>query len=240
MEKRRFVFAAIGLLLIAGLGACSTVAPTVAPPTEPALPTATMVDEVVQAPVAPDPTATSIAAVVAPTATPEPQIDAEEPMPVGGTPASIPGWATFTDATYGFTLQYPADWTYDEVDLTDPAMPPAGQMDRLIFFAPEGWDESFIALELEVYELDDEAFAATFIPATREEEVVREDGLRYTKLTHDYGQVTMFQVLFQSLANPDVRVVFTDYVTGWPDRLAGNEAVAETFTRMLATFQFID
>jgi hypothetical protein len=237
MNQRPFVCLVVGLLLFAGLTACGSPAPDVAPETRNLMPTATVTAAVAETLVAPDPTATAVPA--APTATPEP-LTGEEPSPVVGTPEAIPGWVTFADDVYGYALQHPADWTYDEVDLHDPNVSPAGQMDRLLFFAPDGWSEPFIALELAVYDMDDETFAATFIPATREEQVIREDGLTYTKLIHDLGQVTMYQVLFRSESNPDVRVIFTDYVTGWPDRLAGNEAVAETFTAIFETFTFTD
>ena len=237
MKQRSFVCVVVGLLLFAGLAACGAPTPDMAPSTEDPVPTATAAAPVAETPDAPDPTATAVRAV--PTATPEPLID-EAPAPVVGAPEAIPGWVTFADDAYGYALQHPADWTYDEVDLDDPNQPPAGQMDRLLFFAPDGWSEPFIALELEVYDMDDETFAATFIAPTREEEVVRSDGLTYRKLIHDLGQVTMYQVLFRSEADPDVRVIFTDYVTGWPDRLAGNEAVAETFTAIFDTFIFTD
>jgi hypothetical protein len=237
MNQRPFVCLVVGLLLCAGLTACGSPAPDVAPETETPMSAATVAAPVAETPVAPDPTVTAVPA--APTAMPE-SLSGEEPAPVVGTPEAIPGWVTFVDDVYGYALQHPADWTYDEVDLDDPNVPPAGQMDRLVFFAPADWSETFIALQLEVYEMDDETFAATFIPATREEEMVRADGLVYSKLIHDYGQVTMFQYLFRNAANPQVRVVFTDYVTGWPDRLAGNEAVAETFTALLETFIFTD
>jgi hypothetical protein len=93
---------------------------------------------------------------------------------------------------------------------------------------------------LEVYEMDDEVFAMALPPATSEEKLVRDDGLVYTKLNHEFGEFTMRQYLFSSLVNPDIRVVFTDYLTGWPDRLEGNEGVAAVYEPMLQSFGFTE
>jgi hypothetical protein len=158
--------------------------------------------------------------------------------PTDGPGEAVPGWPVYVDDVYGYTVQYPEGWTYEEVDLDAPDKPPAGNMARLIFFAPAGWDEDFIALQMEVYDMDEVTFRLELPPATSEEVITRDDGLTYTKLVHDYGQVTMYQYLFRSSSDPDVRVIFTDYVSGWPDRLEGNEAVAEVFTPVLASFGF--
>lgn len=164
--------------------------------------------------------------------------------PVAGTEwgpwESVPGWPIFVEETYHFMVQYPEGWSIEDVDLDDPNKPPSGSMARLVYFAPADWDEDFIAFQMEVYDLDDEAFAMALPPATSEEEVVRDDGLVYTRLDHEFGEFTMRQYLFSSLTSPDVHVVFTDYLTGWPDRLEGNEGVAAVYEPMLASFGFTE
>ncbi|MGC9350250.1 MAG: hypothetical protein ACP5JG_19065 [Anaerolineae bacterium] len=179
---------------------------------------------------------------------------AVEPAPVGepaqetapqtgsdGAPREgVPGWPVFVDETYHFMVQYPEGWSYEDVDLDDPNKPPAGNMERLVFFAPENWEEPFIAWQLEVYDMDDETFAMEFPPASSDEEVVRDDGLTYKKLIHDFGQATMYQYLFTDPSNPNVRVIFTDYVSGWSDRLEGNEEVVAQFAPMLQSFGFTE
>jgi hypothetical protein len=44
--------------------------------------------------------------------------------------------------------------------------------------------------------------------------------------------------VFQEPGNPDVRVVLIDYVSGFPDRTAGNEAIVDRAGEILKTFQF--
>ncbi|MGC9468903.1 MAG: hypothetical protein ACP5HS_09965 [Anaerolineae bacterium] len=161
-----------------------------------------------------------------------------EPAMGGGPREVVAGWPLFLDETYHFAMQLPAGWVHREVDIDNPNQPPAGKMERLVYLQPEGWNEDFIAFQLEVYDMDDETFTMEFSPATAEEVVTRDDGLTYTKLIHEFGPATMYQYIFRSPSDPDVRVVFTDYLTGWPDRLAGNEDVAENFQPMLDSFAF--
>lgn len=152
----------------------------------------------------------------------------------------VPGWPVFVEETYHFIVQYPEGWTIEDVDLDDPDKPPVGSMARLVHFAPADWNEDFIAFQMEVYDLDDEAFAMVLPPATSEEKVIRDDGLVYTKLAREFGEFRMLQYLFRSATNPDVRVVFTDYLTGWPERLEGNEDIAAVYEPMLASFGFTE
>ena len=54
---------------------------------------------------------------------------------------------------------------------------------------------------------------------------------------HEFGQVTMCQYALRNPASPNVRVIFTDYLTGWPDRLEGNdEEIVEVCEPMLQSF----
>ncbi len=169
-----------------------------------------------------------------------PTIEPTEPASGEGPREVVAGWPVLIDETYNFIVQYPEGWTYTDIDLDDPNQPPAGKMARLVHLQPEDWEEPFIALQMEVYDMDDAAFGAEFIPGTAEEEIVRDDGTAYTKVTHDFGQFQMYQYLFRSPTNPNIRVIFTDYVTGWPDRLSGNEDVAAQFEPILQSFGFTE
>jgi hypothetical protein len=168
--------------------------------------------------------------------------DAASPAaPAQGAPREVVAdWPVYVDDAYHFMVQVPEGWIYEEVPIHAPNKPPAGNMERLVLFEPDGWDEDFIAFQFEVYAMDDETFARELPPATDTEEIVRDDGLVYTKLTHEFGEFRMIQYLFRSPTNPEVRVIFSDYLTGWPDRLAGNEAVAASFAPLLDSFGFTE
>ncbi|MBN1246218.1 MAG: DUF3828 domain-containing protein [Anaerolineae bacterium] len=158
----------------------------------------------------------------------------------GGPREIVPDWPVLVDDTWHFQVQYPAGWTIEDVDLDDPNKPPAGKMDRLVLFWPEGWEEDFVVLQMDVYNLDDEAFAMEFIPATSEEEIVRDDGVVYTKYLHEFGEFTMVQYGFRSPSSPDVRVIFTECVSGWPDRAAGHEDIVAVYEPMIQSFGFTE
>lgn len=166
--------------------------------------------------------------------------DASEQASAGGPREIVPGWPVLIDDTWHFQVQYPEGWTIEDVDLDDPNKPPAGQMDRLVFFWPDGWDQDFVVFQMEVYDLDDDAFAMAFIPATSEEDIVRDDGVVYTKYLHEFGEYTMVQYGFRSATHPNVRVIFTECVTGWPDRIAGNEDIAAVYEPMIQSFGFTE
>jgi len=38
--------------------------------------------------------------------------------------------------------------------------------------------------------------------------------VRYTEYKHEFGQATMYQYAFRNPADPNVRVIITDYLTG--------------------------
>jgi len=158
----------------------------------------------------------------------------------GGPQEVVEGWPVFVDDTYHFMVQYPEGWTYEEVDLDDPNKPPAGKMERLVMFYPQGWDEPFNPLHLEVYVMDDEVFAAEHMPGDSSEIKETATGQEMVVETYVFGEARMTKMIFRSPSNPDVRVIFTDYLTGWPDRLSGNEKVAEALDPMLASFGFTE
>lgn len=170
---------------------------------------------------------------------PEEAVSSDDPAQ-GGPREVVADWPVYVDDDYHFMVQVPAGWAYEDVPIHAPNRPPAGNMERLVLFKPEGWDEDFIAFQFEVYEMDDETFARELPPATDTQEIVRDDGLVYTKLIHEFGEFRMVQYLFRSPTNPEVRVIFSDYLTGWPDRLEGNEAVAASFAPMLDSFGFAE
>ncbi len=159
---------------------------------------------------------------------------------VGGPREVVEGWPVFIDETYHFMVQYPERWVYEEVDLDDPNKPPAGKMECLVMFYPQGWDETFNPLHLEVYEMDDETFANERMPADSSEIMETASGQEVVVETYAFGEARMTQMIFRSPSNPDVRVIFTDYLTGWPDRMTGNEQVTAAIDPMLASFGFTE
>lgn len=249
MRRQWYRVLVIGLSLALALGACSsnssdsalpTVVPTptlALPPTAVPPPTLTLAPTVASTPEVPQAVAPTVTAA-SPTKTAAPSETPTAGAASGGPQEVMAAWPVFVDDVHYFALQYPLGWTVTEVDLHNPNQPPPGKMARLLWFEPEGWAESFIALQLEVYVMDDATFASQIPAASMEEVVHRDDGMLYLRLVHDYGAVVMNQMLFRSASDPDVRVIFTDYVTGWPDRLAGNEAVVAQFAPMLESFGF--
>jgi hypothetical protein len=162
-----------------------------------------------------------------------------EPAPEGETPAEqvapqSGNW--FRDEEFGYALVLPEGWTHEDVDLDAPDKPPAGKMDRLVFFLPENWEENFNPLNMEVY-TDAAAFEADQMPAN-ESETIETEAFIVTRDTYIFGDNRMVKYIYRSLEDADLLVVFTDYVTGWPERLEGHEILGEQVPMIVNSLSF--
>ncbi len=184
--------------------------------------------------------------------------EVDQPGPgddVGGAPAepstgSLEGWQTFTDAEYGFALSYPPDWTVKELEADGPGVPEDWPVVRVMQFFPSAWAEAlsgspdpngppaFAPLSLEVCVGPWEQFRRVYIEPSHSESLVL--GGEQVTLEREVinEQISLSRYVFQEPGNPDVRVVLIDYVSGFPDRAAGNEAIIDQVGEILETFQF--
>ncbi|MGC9357242.1 MAG: hypothetical protein ACP5GX_05225 [Anaerolineae bacterium] len=149
------------------------------------------------------------------------------------------GWQTFRDEVFGFEFRYPAEWTTTEVELDVPDRPPAGKMERLVNLTPSGWNRDFFPLSFEVYTLSSEEFQVEHIPGDTREQL-NVNGISMVKEVYDYGNFYAVQYTFESPVKENLRVVWYDYFTGWPDRVAGHEVTAELLEPILASFRFTE
>ena len=162
-----------------------------------------------------------------------------EPTPDAETPADEPqvGGNRFADETFGYALALPGGWTFEDVNLNEPGRPPAGNMERIVHLMPEGWDEQYVPLTLEIYALNATDLEREIMPADAQE-TMEINGLTVVKNLYRFGEREMVKYDVQAPNTADLHVVLTDFLTGWPERLEGNENIAEQIAEILKSITF--
>ena len=167
----------------------------------------------------------------------------EEPAaaaPDGVDAVEVADWPVFVDTECGFQVRYPEGWTYEDIPPVPEGMEvPEGMkaLKRVLVFAPQGWDGVAPPLSVDVTEGTEEEFGWLYAPPSSTEDL-EVNGLPVVKAVEDLGQVQVVHYIFQSPADGDVRVVVTDFISGFPKRLAGHEDVVELVGQILNTVEF--
>lgn len=175
----------------------------------------------------------------------EPTVEAPaEPEPTPGGEAlvaEIPAnWAVYQDNERGFKLWYPEDWEVEELAPYPPgAEIPDGEKARLntLLLQPRGWGGIAAPLHIDVTDGTDEQFAALYPPPSASEEVVV-NGYAALKTTESFGSMFITRTIVPIPEKAEMRLVFQDMLSGFPDRLANNEEVSATITQILGTVVF--
>lgn len=197
------------------------------------------------APATPAPTAPAVAS--GPTAMPE--VAPSGPADAA-TDATIPaGWKVYTNGDYGFRIAYPADWTYTEA-VNAPDQPPMGppNLKASVMFMPQEWADRLShggppdpnapvlpPLAVEVTEGTWEEYRNTYYDPTEAEELQINGRVVVREVEQITDELATVRYWCECPQRPDVRITVVDYISGFPQRLAGNEAVVETYRQMIAT-----
>jgi hypothetical protein len=168
---------------------------------------------------------------------------------VGSDPAT--GWSVLRDDTYGYQIDLPADWAWKELPTQVPGMPDDWPVMRILLFYPQAWDAEsnrrgppdptakpvIAPLQIEVVVGPTEQFRRVY-PEPTQSEMVEINGLPATVEREIYETMVLIRYAVASPNDPEVHVAITDQMTGFPDRVAGNEAIAELLPAVVATFEF--
>jgi hypothetical protein len=154
---------------------------------------------------------------------------------------------------FQFQLALPPAWHYQELALSAGGAPPGPpNIYLMILLMPQAWAEGMAAseaadparpvlapftLELSIGSLDEyrqsypepdhsEAVAFNGLPVIREEQ-------------HFGGELRIIHYVVAHPADENLRVTFVDPITGFPERLAGNEAVVDEFEAIMESFEWI-
>jgi hypothetical protein len=161
------------------------------------------------------------------------------------------GWRTLSDGTYGFQLEIPQDWTWKELPAMMPGMPDDWPVTRIVHLFPQAWEadlnrsgppdptaKSVVApLNLEVCVGPDAQFRRAYPEPTRSDQT-EINGLQVTVEVEVFDPMWLTRYVFRDPQNPEVSVVLIDYLSGFPDRVEGNERLVELLPAIVETFEF--
>ena len=179
-------------------------------------------------------------------------------------PQRTAGWQTFRDEEHGFAISFPADWTFEELDAQGPGTPSDWPVKRIVTFFPQDWaDElkrsgppdptklSLVApLHLEVCVGSQDQYRRAYPPPTTSEVVqigtAQGEPLVITReidaLSESIQQIRYVALVpAESPTAPgqEVRIVFSDLLTGFPDRTAAHPDLVELVPLIVSTLSFI-
>ena len=162
------------------------------------------------------------------------------PGPAPADDGELAGWQVLFDEEYGFQVRYPEDWAYEDIPPVPPGMEvPEGMkaLKRVLTFAPQGWDGVAPPVNVEVTEGTEEEFTRVYVSPTSTESL-EIGGHTVVKAVEESGGVRVVRYVFQSPTDGAVRVVVTDYISGFPERAEGHEDVIEIVQQILSTVEF--
>jgi hypothetical protein len=165
------------------------------------------------------------------------------------TDEKLAGWQRFEDEQYGYELQYPADWTFQEVALRYPELDKP--LVRVVQFLPKEWAEKLgsggrpdpnqppliapLAVEVSVGSVEE--YRHLYVEPTNSE-VLELGGNQVTLEEYASGDIREIRYIFQHPQSSALRVTLRDQLSGFPDRVPGNEAVIDLVNQILTTFTF--
>ena len=172
----------------------------------------------------------------------------------GSAPAQEPpgNWVGFRDDRSGLELYVPADWAWKELPADAPGTPDDWPVVRIVHFYPQAWAAEInrsgppdptakvvvSPVQMEVLIGPEAQFRRVYPEPTQQKEI-EINGLPVTVETEILNPMSLTRYVFRSPEDAQVYVTLTDALTGFPDRLAGNEAIAEQASMIVQTAQFV-
>jgi len=186
-------------------------------------------------------------------------IDQAQPAPIDDNPdpalaldPAREGWTLYANGRYGFDLSYPADWTHQEL-IDDPNQPPIGPepVKVVTLLMPQAWADEMAKRQgppdpnaptiapftLEVIEGDETVLRQLYLEPTTQE-TLSMAGLSVTREVESISdEIHLVRHVVRHPERSDTWLVLTDAISGFPDRVSGNEAVLATLLEVLATLR---
>jgi hypothetical protein len=128
-------------------------------------------------------------------------------------------------------------------------MPEDWPVTRIVHLYPQAWEADLFPsgppdpaakpiaapLQIEVVAGPAEQFRRVY-PEPASSETVEINGAQVTVERESSGPIWWARYVFQDPENPERWVTVSDYLSGFPDRVEGNQALVELLPEILATF----
>jgi hypothetical protein len=162
-------------------------------------------------------------------------------------------WQVFEDTTHGFRFKYPQGWAYKELNAQGSGVPDDWPIERVVIFFPQAWAERFEqtgppdpdappavpAISLEVCVGPKEQFQRVYMEPTEREELSINGVTASREVEAVSDEIELIRYIFPS-ADEALHVVMNDALSGFPDRVVGNEDIVATIPLVAGTFEFIE
>jgi hypothetical protein len=185
---------------------------------------------------------------------PAPLAIAGSPTPTdAGRASSQPeGWQVYREPEYGFRVAYPAAWTV-ETAKPGPGLPRIGPPNVMVvaLLMPTEWSErlargeqpaavdpSQVPLMVEITKGTWDQYRLANSTPTDSEQVSLNGLTAIREIDGPLDGAHVVRYLLLHPTRPDVRITVIDNLSGFPDRLAGNEELLATYQQVLATVAF--
>ncbi len=174
--------------------------------------------------------------------------------PAVGTAPVVVGDGQYASAEFGFSVRYPLGWVVREVR-SRAGEPPIGpeSLRLMVLFMPPEWAEAMdrsgppdpdgpviAPLTLEVVLGTEEEFWASYPPPARREEVMLAQAPALFTVEEVTDEISLPRYIFTHPVAADLRVVLTDPISGFADRLAAHPEVAAAFHDLADSFVWLD
>lgn len=186
----------------------------------------------------------------------EPPTDPTPPDPerANPDPGIREGWQRFADDTYGFALAYPSDWMTKSLAIQGPGTPDDWPMVENVMLFPAEWADrfeqsgppspgaspSYPAAMVEVIVGSESQFRRVYPEPTQSERVEHNGTILTTEVDQVSEEIQLIRYVIQDPENPELWIVVNDAVSGFPDRVKGNEAVAATVLPIVESVVFTE
>jgi len=165
-----------------------------------------------------------------------------------GVPAD---WQVYHDSVYGFRFSYPADWSYKVMDVGGPGVPDDWPVKAMVTFFPQSMTEALDRsgppdpnappaippFSVEVCVGSMEQFRRAYPEPGMIEEGLELDGASMVVERETRDDRNTIRYVVSNPADPDVRVVLVDVITGFSERAEAEPAYLRVIAQAAASIE---
>lgn len=182
--------------------------------------------------------------LVEPGTSPEPGAPAEAEPPAD--------WQMYYDNVYGFNLAYPAGWQYKVMEMGGPGMSDDWPVKAIVSFFPAELADvmnhqgppdpnappAIPPFNVEVFVGPMEQFRRAYAEPGQIEKGLVINGASMVVERDTYEDFNTVRYVYSHPADPNVRVVLVDVISGFKDRAAANPEYMDVIARVITTLEF--
>ncbi|MBN1641278.1 MAG: hypothetical protein JXA09_08580 [Anaerolineae bacterium] len=161
------------------------------------------------------------------------------------------GWQVLRDDGYGFEIAIPPDWAWREMPAQGPGVPGDWPTQRFVLLFPQAWEADIVRsgppdpnAKLVVAPVQVEVIAGAEAELRRvyaapgQSEPGLVNGAPATIERETWDQAVLTRYVVPHTSQPEVLIVISDQLSGYPDRMADGGAFADSIPAIVETLTF--